>query len=89
MNCTIPSCLAARAREDTEKIDNDVKRKAERLHHVATVRVSISVRFRNVLDVSLVCVFVAAALFPQHPSSIKFSSSDFEKQSSIKIEKCR
>lgn len=29
--------LDARAREDTEKIDNDVKRKAERLHHVATI----------------------------------------------------
>lgn len=27
----------ARAREDTEKIDRDVKRKAERLHHIATV----------------------------------------------------
>lgn len=27
----------ARAREDTEKIDYDVKRKAERLHHVATI----------------------------------------------------
>lgn len=30
--------LAARAREGTEKIDHDVKRRAERLHHVATVR---------------------------------------------------
>ncbi|KNA25538.1 hypothetical protein SOVF_005890 [Spinacia oleracea] len=29
--------LDARAREDTEKIDNDVKRKAERLHHIATI----------------------------------------------------
>ncbi|KAL0449624.1 UNVERIFIED_CONTAM: Senescence-associated protein SPA15, chloroplastic [Sesamum latifolium] len=29
--------LDARAREDTEKIDNDVKRRAERLHHVATL----------------------------------------------------
>ncbi|KAI3451285.1 hypothetical protein Pfo_007950 [Paulownia fortunei] len=29
--------LDARAREDTEKIDHDVKRKAERLHHVATI----------------------------------------------------
>ncbi|KAI5648071.1 hypothetical protein M9H77_34076 [Catharanthus roseus] len=29
--------LDARAREDTEKIDNDVKRKAEKLHHVATI----------------------------------------------------
>uniref|UniRef100_M4FF88 Senescence domain-containing protein n=1 Tax=Brassica campestris TaxID=3711 RepID=M4FF88_BRACM len=28
--------LDARAREDTEKIDRDVKRKAERLHHIAT-----------------------------------------------------
>lgn len=28
----------ARAREDTEKIDHDVKKRAERLHHVATVR---------------------------------------------------
>ncbi|XP_019183025.1 PREDICTED: uncharacterized protein LOC109177963 [Ipomoea nil] len=29
--------LVARARENTEKIDHDVKRKAERLHHVATI----------------------------------------------------
>ncbi|XP_073293561.1 senescence-associated protein SPA15, chloroplastic isoform X3 [Primulina huaijiensis] len=28
---------AARAREETEKIDNDVKRRAERLHHIATI----------------------------------------------------
>lgn len=61
-----PSCLAARAREDTEKIDNDVKRKAEKLHHVATVRVSISVRFRNILDVFSVSVFVSATPLPQH-----------------------
>ncbi|XP_047971693.1 senescence-associated protein AAF, chlorolplastic-like [Salvia hispanica] len=29
--------LDARAREDTEKIDNDVKKRAERLHHGATI----------------------------------------------------
>lgn len=29
--------LDARAREDTEKIDRDVKEKAERLHHIATI----------------------------------------------------
>ncbi|CAK7339037.1 unnamed protein product [Dovyalis caffra] len=29
--------LAARAREDTEKIDRDVKEKAERLHQIATI----------------------------------------------------
>ncbi|XP_021296443.1 uncharacterized protein LOC110425773 [Herrania umbratica] len=29
--------LDARAREDTEKIDRDVKKKAERLHHIATI----------------------------------------------------
>ncbi|CAH8386000.1 unnamed protein product [Eruca vesicaria subsp. sativa] len=29
--------LDARAREDTDKIDRDVKRKAERLHHIATI----------------------------------------------------
>lgn len=29
--------LDARAREDTEKIDHNVKRKAERLHHIATI----------------------------------------------------
>ncbi|KAL2551314.1 senescence-associated family protein [Forsythia ovata] len=29
--------LDARAREDTEKIDHNVKRRAERLHHVATI----------------------------------------------------
>ncbi|XP_048494542.1 senescence-associated protein OSA15, chloroplastic isoform X3 [Beta vulgaris subsp. vulgaris] len=29
--------LDARAREDTEKIDYNVKRKAERLHHIATI----------------------------------------------------
>lgn len=28
--------LDARAREDTEKVDNDVKKRAERIHHVAT-----------------------------------------------------
>ncbi|RVW35023.1 hypothetical protein CK203_041947 [Vitis vinifera] len=27
----------ARAREDTEKIDHGVKKKAERLHHIATI----------------------------------------------------
>lgn len=32
--------LVARAREDTEKIDRDVKQKAEHLHHIATVCVS-------------------------------------------------
>ncbi|XP_022893813.1 uncharacterized protein LOC111408250 isoform X2 [Olea europaea var. sylvestris] len=31
------SSLVARAREDTEKIDQDVKRRAERLHRVATI----------------------------------------------------
>lgn len=30
----------ARAREDTEKFDRDVKQKAERLHHIATVCIS-------------------------------------------------
>ncbi|KAF6163510.1 hypothetical protein GIB67_002515 [Kingdonia uniflora] len=34
--------IDARAREDTEKIDNGVKKKAERLHHIATVFISIS-----------------------------------------------
>ncbi|GAV76707.1 hypothetical protein CFOL_v3_20180 [Cephalotus follicularis] len=29
--------LDARAREDTEKIDHDVKKKAEHLHHIATI----------------------------------------------------
>lgn len=29
--------LDARAREDTEKIDHNVKKKAERLHHIATI----------------------------------------------------
>lgn len=29
--------LAARARKHTEKLDRDVKKKAERLHHIATV----------------------------------------------------
>lgn len=38
--------LVARARVDTEKIDHDVKQKAERLHHVATVR-DISELFLN------------------------------------------
>lgn len=30
-------CLVARARKDTKKIDKGVKKKAERLHHIATV----------------------------------------------------
>jgi len=30
-------CFIARAREDTEKIDYNVKKRAERLHHIATV----------------------------------------------------
>ncbi|KAL3630224.1 Senescence-associated protein spa15, chloroplastic [Castilleja foliolosa] len=34
--------LDARAREDTEKVDHDVKRKAERLHHVATILKNIA-----------------------------------------------
>lgn len=33
----MPYGYVARAREDTEKIDRDVKRKAELLHHIATV----------------------------------------------------
>lgn len=37
----------ARAREDTEKIDRDVKRKAERLHHIATVCLS-SLSYMNI-----------------------------------------
>ncbi|XP_057784077.1 senescence-associated protein SPA15, chloroplastic isoform X1 [Salvia miltiorrhiza] len=34
--------LDARAREDTEKIDLDVKKRAERLHHVATILKNIA-----------------------------------------------
>ncbi|XP_047974535.1 senescence-associated protein SPA15, chloroplastic-like isoform X1 [Salvia hispanica] len=34
--------LDARAREDTEKIDHDVKKRAERLHHVATLLKNIA-----------------------------------------------
>ncbi|KAK6125878.1 hypothetical protein DH2020_040380 [Rehmannia glutinosa] len=34
--------LDARAREDTEKVDHDVKRKAEKLHHVATILKNIA-----------------------------------------------
>ncbi|XP_042023473.1 senescence-associated protein SPA15, chloroplastic-like isoform X2 [Salvia splendens] len=34
--------LDARAREDTEKIDHDVKKRAERLHHVATILKNIA-----------------------------------------------
>jgi hypothetical protein len=30
-------CFVARAREDTEKIDRGVKKKAEHLQHIATV----------------------------------------------------
>lgn len=30
-------CFVARAREDTEKIDRDMKKRAEHLHHIATV----------------------------------------------------
>ncbi|KAL3838694.1 hypothetical protein ACJIZ3_023285 [Penstemon smallii] len=43
--------LDARAREDTEKIDNDVKRKAERLHHVATIlKKKAQSRLKSVAD---------------------------------------
>lgn len=35
----------ARAREDTEKIDRNVKEKAERLHHIATVCTSRKKKF--------------------------------------------
>ncbi|XP_010415175.1 PREDICTED: uncharacterized protein LOC104701224 isoform X3 [Camelina sativa] len=38
--------LDARAREDTEKIDRNVKRKAERLHHIATI-------FKNIAESKL------------------------------------
>ncbi|MCD9643766.1 Senescence-associated protein spa15, chloroplastic [Datura stramonium] len=34
--------LDARAREDTEKVDHDVKKRAERLHHVATILKNIA-----------------------------------------------
>lgn len=34
--------LDARAREDTEKVDHDVKKRAERLHHVASILKSIA-----------------------------------------------
>nr|GMC96784.1 senescence-associated protein SPA15, chloroplastic [Ipomoea batatas] len=43
--------LVARARENTEKIDNDVKRKAERLHHVATIlKNKAQSRLKNAAD---------------------------------------
>ncbi|KAH0745222.1 hypothetical protein KY290_006976 [Solanum tuberosum] len=34
--------LDARAREDTEKVDHDVKKRAERIHHVATILKNIA-----------------------------------------------
>ncbi|CAI9111375.1 OLC1v1011592C1 [Oldenlandia corymbosa var. corymbosa] len=43
--------LDARAREDTEKIDHDVKRRAERLHHVATILKNMAgSRLKNAAD---------------------------------------
>lgn len=71
--------LVARAREDTEKIDHDVKKRAERLHHVATVRnldfVSVPKSERNG---NLWSIFVLV------------TGADSEKHSWIKIEKsCR
>ncbi|CAH9089909.1 unnamed protein product [Cuscuta europaea] len=43
--------LDARAREDTEKIDHDVKRKAERLHHVAIIlKNTAESRLKNAAD---------------------------------------
>ncbi|KAG7650742.1 Senescence-associated protein AAF, chlorolplastic [Arabidopsis thaliana] len=43
--------LDARAREDTEKIDRDVKRKAERLHHIATILKNIAEsKLKNAAD---------------------------------------
>ncbi|ESQ28661.1 hypothetical protein EUTSA_v10018612mg [Eutrema salsugineum] len=43
--------LDARAREDTEKIDRDVKRKAERLHHIATILKNIAQsKLKNAAD---------------------------------------
>ncbi|KAK3218461.1 hypothetical protein Dsin_012431, partial [Dipteronia sinensis] len=43
--------LDARAREDTEKIDRNVKRKAERLHHIATIlKDKAESRLKNAAD---------------------------------------
>ncbi|KAL0824991.1 hypothetical protein Bca101_048668 [Brassica carinata] len=43
--------LDARAREDTEKIDRDVKRKAEHLHHIATILKNIAQsKLKNAAD---------------------------------------
>ncbi|KAJ4909905.1 senescence-associated family protein [Raphanus sativus] len=43
--------LDARAREDTDKIDRDVKRKAERLHHIATILKNIAQsKLKNAAD---------------------------------------
>ncbi|CAH8257165.1 unnamed protein product [Arabidopsis lyrata] len=43
--------LDARAREDTEKIDRDVKRKAECLHHIATILKNIAEsKLKNAAD---------------------------------------
>ncbi|KAL5811804.1 hypothetical protein ACOSQ3_026754 [Xanthoceras sorbifolium] len=43
--------LDARAREDTEKIDRDVKQKAELLHHIATILKDIAKsRLKNAAD---------------------------------------
>ncbi|KAF3517540.1 hypothetical protein DY000_02063105 [Brassica cretica] len=43
--------LDARAREDTEKIDRNVKRKAERLHHIASILKNIAQsKLKNAAD---------------------------------------
>ncbi|CAH8319555.1 unnamed protein product [Eruca vesicaria subsp. sativa] len=43
--------LDARAREDTEKIDRNVKRKAERLHHIASILQNIAQsKLKNAAD---------------------------------------
>ncbi|KAL1215247.1 Senescence-associated protein AAF [Cardamine amara subsp. amara] len=43
--------LDARARKDTEKIDRNVKRKAERLHHIATILKNIAQsKLKNAAD---------------------------------------
>lgn len=62
----------ARAREDTEKIDRGVKRKAERLHHIATVCLS-SFTYAHLLNI-LLAMFSLSFL-------IWFMSIDIKKHS--------
>lgn len=70
----------ARAREDTEKIDHNVKKKAERLHHIATVcnrERTISILLQSIFSAVVFLKFIFRLIL------LVYSYPDYKEQSSI------